>query len=162
VGVHFQSGYPVFTDADDASKRKKQCRHLADWIAGQKAALNPRLPMPLPDEHVAILGDLNALYDSDEPAYAGVVASLNPLREGHMAGWWWQKPLADPAGGGRTSSYLEDLLIDFVLLSPSLKERIIQPPTIYAFDHDPAIGVAGERVSDHRPVFVEIDISPSS
>jgi endonuclease/exonuclease/phosphatase family metal-dependent hydrolase len=161
VGVHFQSGYPVFTDAGDAKKRKTQCRHLSDWIAGQKAAPNPRLPMPLPDEHVAILGDFNALYDSDEPAYAGVVASLNPLREGHMAGWWWQKPLADPAGGGRTTSYLEGLLIDFVLLSPSLKERIIQPPTIYAFDHDPDIGVAGERISDHRPVVIEIDISPS-
>jgi len=158
VGVHFQSGYPNFTDQDDAEKRKKQCQHLADWIAGQKVALNPVFPMPLPEEQVVIMGDFNALYDSNEPAYAGVVASLNPLREGHMAEWWWEKPLADPSGGDRSTSYLERLLIDFVMLSPSLKERIIRPPTIYAFDHDPDIGVADERVSDHRPVFVEVDI----
>jgi endonuclease/exonuclease/phosphatase family metal-dependent hydrolase len=161
VGVHFQSGYPNFTDKDDAEKRKKQCQHLADWIAGKKVALNPKLPMPLPDEHVVILGDFNALYDSNEPTYAGVVASLNPLREGQMTEWWWQKPLADPAGGDRSTSYLERLLIDFVMLSPSLKGRIIKRPTIYAFDHDPDIGVADEHVSDHRPVFVEVDISPS-
>jgi len=161
VGVHFQSGYPSFTDKADAEKRKNQCQHLADWIAGQKVAPNPKLPMPLPDEHVVILGDFNALYDSNEPTYAGVVASLHPLREGQMAEWWWKEPLADPAGGDRSTSYLEHLLIDFVMLSPSLKGRMIRPPTIYAFDRDPDIGVADERVSDHRPVFVEVDISPS-
>jgi endonuclease/exonuclease/phosphatase family metal-dependent hydrolase len=160
VGVHFQSGYPNFTDQDDAEKRKKQCQHLADWIAGQKVALNPVFPMPLSDERVVIMGDFNALYDSNQPAYAGVVASLNPLREGHMAEWCWEKPLADPAGGDRQTSYLEGLLIDFAMLSPSLKGYMITPPTIYAFDHDPDIGVADARVSDHRPVFVEIDISP--
>jgi hypothetical protein len=47
-----------------------------------------------------------------------------------------------------------------VVLSPSLKERILKPPTIYAFDQDPEIGAAGVQVSDHRPVFVEVDISP--
>jgi exonuclease III len=55
----------------------------------------------------------------------------------------------------------QHLLIDYVMLSPSLKNRIIQQPTIYAFDQDPGIGAADEHVSDHRPVFVEIDISPS-
>lgn len=160
VGVHFQAGYPSFTDAGDAERRRRQCQHLADWIAGLEEALNAELPMPLPDEHVIILGDFNALYDSNVPAYAGVVASLDPLRAGHMAEWWWEKPLADPAGGDLSTSYLERLLIDFVMLSPSLKERIVTPPTIYAFDQDPDIGVADERVSDHRPVFVEVDVAP--
>lgn len=56
-----------------------------------------------------------------------------------MNNWWWQKPLADPNGGDRTSSYVEHLLIDFVMLSPSLKDKITKPPTIYAFDKDPEI-----------------------
>lgn len=51
-------------------------------------------------------------------------------------------------------------MIDYVMLSPSLKDRILQPPVIYAFDQDPKIAVAEERLSDHRPVWVEIDISP--
>lgn len=160
VGVHLKAGYPSFTDEGDATTRRRQCQHLVDWIAGLEEALNPRLPMPLPDEYVVILGDFNALCDSNVPALAGVVASLDPLREGHMAEWWWEKPLADPAGGDLSTSYLEHLLIDFVMLSPSLKERIMTPPTIYAFDQDPDIGVADERVSDHRPVFVEVDVSP--
>ena len=161
VGVHFQSGYPNFTDADDAEKRRRQCQHLADWVAGAKASVNPTLPMPQNGEHIAVLGDFNALYDSNNSAYAGVVASLDPLRTGHMADWWWKKPLRDAGGGDRTTSYLEHLLIDFVMLSPSLKERIAQRPTIYAFDQDPTIGASGISISDHRPVFVEIDISPS-
>ena len=93
---------------------------------------------------MVILGDFNALYRSDNSEYDGVVRSLDPLREGPMAKWWWQEPLADPAGGDRTTVYVERLLIDYVMLSPSLKERILKPPTIYAFDQDPEIGVAGD------------------
>jgi len=55
------------------------------------------------------------------------------------------------------------LLIDFIMLSPSLKEKVITPPTIYAFDRDPEItGLATQplqyRVADHRPVYVEMDL----
>jgi len=160
IGVHLKSGQPFFTDAKSAATRKKQCQHLQDWVAGNKQAKNPVIPMPLPGEHVVILGDFNALYRSDDLDLAGVVASLNPLREEAMAAWWWQEPLADPAGGGRVTVYGERLLIDYVMLSPSLKDRIVQPPVIYAFDQDPEIGVAEKRLSDHRPVWVEIDISP--
>jgi endonuclease/exonuclease/phosphatase family metal-dependent hydrolase len=160
VGVHLKSGQPSFTDANSAAKRKKQCQHLQDWVAGQKQADNPILPAPSPEEHVVILGDFNALLRSDNPGFAGVVASLAPLREGPLSQWWWQEPLADPVGGGRTTAYLEHLLIDHVMLSPSLKQHIGKPPTIHAFDQDPEIGVADERLSDHRPVMVEIDISP--
>ena len=160
IGVHLKSGQPFFTDAKSAATRKKQCQHLQDRVAGKKQAKNPVIPMPLPGEHVVILGDFNALYWSDDPELTGVVASLNPLREVAMAAWWWQEPLADPAGGGRVTVYGERLLIDYVMLSPSLKNRILQPPVIYAFDQDPETGVADERLSDHRPVWVEIDISP--
>jgi len=158
IGVHFQSGYPVFTDEEDAERRRSQCQHLADWIAGEGTADNPALPAPLPGEHVAILGDFNALIESDVPGYEAVVQSLAPLRQGHMADWWWEKPLPDPAGGGQVTSYLEGYLIDFVMLSPSLRSRIVEPPTIYAFDHDEEIGASGLQLSDHRPVYVEIDI----
>ena len=160
VGVHLKSGQPIFTDVASASTRKDQCRHLQDWVAGRKQAENLVFPAPLPDEHVVILGDFNALYRSDDSKLAGVVMSLGPLREDAMAEWWWQEPLADPAGGDRTTAYQEDLLIDYVMLSPSLKGRILHHPTIYAFDQDPEIGAAGEGVSDHRPVFVNVDISP--
>ncbi len=160
VGVHLKSGWPSFTDAKSAKTRKKQCKHLANWVAGKKKAKNPILPAPEPGGHVVILGDFNALYQSDNAGFADVVASLDPLREEPMAQWRWQEPLADPAGGDRTTSYLEHLLIDYVMLSPSLMDRVVKYPTIYAFDQDPEIGVADVRVSDHRPVVVEIYISP--
>lgn len=167
VGVHFQSGYPSFTDAGDAAKRKAQCQHLADWVNGQHADVNQALPPPAPGEHVVILGDFNALYESNNPDYAVVVQSLDPLRQMQADGWWWKKPLADPAGGDRVTSYIDRLLIDYVMLSPSLAGGIARRPTIYAFDHDPEFFPAPPaddqdyyRLSDHRPVFAEVDVSP--
>ncbi|HEX8847416.1 MAG TPA: hypothetical protein VF791_22420 [Pyrinomonadaceae bacterium] len=169
VGVHFKSGQPFFDDQGSADKRRAQCQHLADWVAGEKVDSNPALAKPDPDELVAILGDFNAISEL-EPGHPGgwdiIVESLDPLREKHMNKWWWEKPLADPAGGDRTTSYVEHLLIDFVMLSPSLKNRIVKPPTIYAYDKDPSIisgSVKGVKyyISDHRPVHVEVDASPS-
>ncbi|HEX8775475.1 MAG TPA: endonuclease/exonuclease/phosphatase family protein [Pyrinomonadaceae bacterium] len=158
VGVHLKSGQPFFTDEGSSDKRKKQCQHLADWVAGKHASSNDILPGPSAGEHVVITGDFNALYESNNPEYAGVVASLDPLREGVMADWWWDEPLRDPAGGDRTTSYLEHLLIDYVMLSPSLKGRVVQQPTIYAYDLDPNIGASGIRISDHRPVVCELKL----
>lgn len=165
VGVHFKSGQPYFDDQTSAGKRMLQCQHLADWIAGKKVESNPVLPQPLADERVAILGDFNAIseLESDQPQeWKIVVDSLDPLRQEHLKEWWWEKALADPAGGDRTTAYLDRLLIDFVMLSPSLKTRITQRPTIYAYDQDPSIiskSVNGVeyRVSDHRPVHVELE-----
>jgi endonuclease/exonuclease/phosphatase family metal-dependent hydrolase len=166
VGVHFKSGQPYFDDKTSADKRMHQCQHLADWIAGKKAELNPVFPQPAPDERVAILGDFNAIFElePDQPQeWKLVVDSLDPLRQEHMKEWWWEKPLADPVGGDRTTAYLDHLLIDFVMLSPALKTRITQKPTIYAYDQDLSItsqSVNGVeyRVSDHRPVHVELDV----
>lgn len=166
LGVHFKSGQPYFDDKSSADKRTGQCQHLADWIAGKKAELNPVFPQPAPDERVAILGDFNAISElqPDQPQeWKIVVDSLEPLRQEHLKEWWWEKALADPAGGDRTTAYLDRLLIDFVMLSPSLKTRITQRPTIYAYDQDPSIiskSVNGVeyRVSDHRPVHAELDV----
>jgi endonuclease/exonuclease/phosphatase family metal-dependent hydrolase len=169
VGVHFKSGQPEFENENSAERRRLQCQHLADWVAGAKVDSNAVFPKPSLEEHVTILGDFNALYELEpgQPNEWGIaVESLDPLRKGHMSEWWWKKPSADPAGGDRTTSYVERLLIDFVMLSPSLKSRIIQRPTIYAYDKDPEITNNFQkevkyRVSDHRPVHVEVDISPS-
>lgn len=166
VGVHFKSGQPQFTDKDSSTVRAGQCQHLADWVAGKKASSNVVLPQPLAGEHVVILGDFNALRASNVAAYDGVVRSLDPLRADHMKDWLWEDPQADPAGGGPTTSYIEGLLIDYVMLSPSLKDRVIKPPSIYAYDFDPDVtgsfsGDVRYRVSDHRPVYAEIKTSPS-
>lgn len=167
VGVHLKSGQPYFDDQSSAVKRTRQCQHLADWVAGKHAESNPTFPQPASDEWVAILGDFNAisqLEPDQPPEWKLVVDSLDPLRERHLQEWSWEKPLADPLfGGGRTTAYLDHLLIDHVMLSPSLKTRMTQKPTIYAYDQDPAItskSVNGVefRVSDHRPVHLELDI----
>jgi endonuclease/exonuclease/phosphatase family metal-dependent hydrolase len=166
LGVHFKSGQPYFDDKTSADKRAHQCQHLADWIAGKKVEGNLVFPQPAPDEWVAILGDFNAISELEPdqpPEWQLVVDSLDPLREEHLKQWWWEKPLADPLGGDRTTAYLDHLLIDHVMISPALKSHITQPPTIYAYDQDPAItsqSVNGVeyRVSDHRPVHVELDV----
>jgi endonuclease/exonuclease/phosphatase family metal-dependent hydrolase len=166
IGVHFKSGQPLFDDEPSAEKRALQCQHLADWVAGMKMDLNPILQKPEAEENIAILGDFNAIceLETDQPdTWKIIVDSLDALRKTPMNDWWWEKPLADPNGGDRTSSYLEHLLIDFIMLSPSLKTKIITPPTIYAFDRDPEITQQATkslayRVSDHRPVYVELDL----
>src|SRR6185295_1311685 len=166
IGVHFKSGQPLFDDESSAEKRAHQCRHLADWVAGLKTENNSKLPKPGEQENIAILGDFNAIcqLEAGQPeSWQIIVDSLDTLRKAPMDGWTWEIPLADPNGGDRTSSYLEHLLIDFIMLSPSLKDRVITPPTIYAFDRDPDItGPATQplayRVSDHRPVYVELDL----
>jgi endonuclease/exonuclease/phosphatase family metal-dependent hydrolase len=166
IGVHFKSGQPAFDDESSAVKRAHQCQHLADWVAGLKADDNQILPKPNAEENIAVLGDFNAIsrLEPGQPAnWKIIVDSLNALRNAPMNDWSWEIPAADPNGGDRSTSYIERLLIDFIMLSPSLKEKVITPPTIYAFDRDPEItGPATQplayRVSDHRPVYVELDL----
>jgi len=164
VGVHFKSGQPQVTDESSSKKRERQCQHLSDWLDGKVAGVNPSLPAPLPGEHVAVLGDFNAVYDSTDanhpffegdPLFPKFVASLNPLREGHMAEWLWEKPVPEDANDGQVSNYEENLLIDFIMFSPSLKGHVPPAPTIYAFDR---LGPSGRRISDHRPVYAEVNI----
>jgi len=166
IGVHFKSGQPLFDDESSAVKRAHQCQHLADWVAGLKADGNQVLPKPDAEENIAVLGDFNAIsrLEPGQPAnWKIIVDSLNALRNAPMNDWSWEIPVADPNGGDRSTSYIERLLIDFIMLSPSLKEKVITPPTIYAYDRDPEISVPATqplqyRVSDHRPVYVELDL----
>lgn len=161
IGVHFQSGYPYFDDADDADIRRLQCKNLAEWLSGEQQVQNPQFPKPS-TENVVVLGDFNAINDLDvtevtfEVKYPEVsYESLAPLRVGTMANWHWPQPLADGASG-RYSVYGERLMIDFIMFSPSLSEHISGPPRVYAFDQDHEIGGSGIALSDHRPVVAEL------
>jgi endonuclease/exonuclease/phosphatase family metal-dependent hydrolase len=165
VGVHFKSGQPQFDDQPSAETRLRQCQHIAGWVAGDHRDQNLAFPQPQAGEHVVIMGDFNAisaLRPGQPEAWSVVVHSLDPLRQGAMENWIWEDAVPDPTGGGPATSYLENLLIDHAVLSPSLAARVRQKPTIYAFDHDTAVtekavhGVA-YRVSDHRPVTLEVD-----
>jgi endonuclease/exonuclease/phosphatase family metal-dependent hydrolase len=162
IGVHFKSGQPEFDDAESAKKRVLQCQNVSDWVAGLKMDLNPKLQKPGDEENIVILGDFNALcqLEADQPPqWKIIVDSLDALRNKPMDTWSWPLPLADPNGGDRTTSFLERYLIDFIMLSPSLKDKVITPPTIYAYDHDPDIPQSlNYRISDHRPVYVELDL----
>jgi endonuclease/exonuclease/phosphatase family metal-dependent hydrolase len=164
VGLHLQSGYPDLPDVSDSNKRAAQCRHVAAWVKGDMDQQNPQFPGPSEDEYVVILGDFNAVYDhqdANHPLIVGqgdfdrFVASLDPLREDHMADWQWEKPVPQSPADGQVSVYAEHLLIDFIIFSPSLAGRVTRPPTIYAFDRT---GLAGQQVSDHRPVFAELNV----
>ena len=165
IAVHLQSGNPEFDNDEDAQKRTNQCVHLADWISGNLQDKNPDFPKPTSENQI-VLGDFNALndlnisnvaFDIQEPKVS--YDSLEPLRQGVFADWHWPAPKADPDGGGQFSVYGEKLLIDFIMFSPQLKDKISKQPEIYAFDLDPEIGIADKRISDHRPVVAELTFS---
>lgn len=169
IGVHFKSGQPLFDDAKSAATRKGQCQDLADWVAGMNAGINPIFPMPPPGEQIVIMGDFNAIcqLEPGQPnSWQIIVNSLSPLRQAQMNDWEWRNPLSDPVyNSDRSTSYIERLTIDFIMISPSLKDHIKNQPTIYSYDKDPQIvnnslQNVRYRVSDHRPVWVEIDITP--
>jgi endonuclease/exonuclease/phosphatase family metal-dependent hydrolase len=151
VGVHLQSGYPVFTDPAQSATRALQCETLANWLGGRSGAEHPRLRSPEADEPVFVAGDFNALWASDEPAYQGLVASLDALRA--LPGYHHLPLREDPRGGDAVTSFVDRVAIDHVLASAAvgaLEARIV------AFDVEGAVdGVAPERVSDHRPLLVE-------
>lgn len=153
VGVHLQAGYPVFTDPDDSAARARQCEALATWLAGHSAADHPRLGGPEAEEPVIVAGDFNAPWHSAEPDHAGLVRSLDALRG--LPGYRALPPEEDPRGGGLVTSHVDQVAIDHVLVSASVSAP--RPPRIVAFDREGAVaGVAPERVSDHRPVLVEL------
>src|SRR5688572_13856823 len=171
VAVHLRAGFPDFLDPEDAADREREARALADWLRGKAEAKNPAFPKP---EHarpageeeapanVVVLGDFNAeLLDPND--------SLDPLA---LPGWVWENPAPD---NGRREPALyngDRLVIDFIILSPTMAARATTPPSVYAWDYDPALGcpaafhtgpngsgnLKGYGVSDHRPVFAVIDL----
>lgn len=156
VVVHFQSGYPVFLDEEDAQKRRRQARSLARWLQGDAEDKNPDLPRPASSQ-IVVLGDFNAeLNDPNE--------SLLPLQEGSSTDWSWEVPQDD---AGHNATAIDDgYIIDFIMFSPTMAPLVEDGPRIYAWDHDPAFGGAtafhtgadgsgrlrSYGVSDHRPV----------
>jgi endonuclease/exonuclease/phosphatase family metal-dependent hydrolase len=164
VGVHLRSGFPAFLDPDDAAVRLKETDALSRWLQGATIAENPAYPKPDLDD-VFVLGDFNAEIDDPND-------SLAPLSTGSMAGWLWNKP--EPDGDHwETALYAGDrLVIDFIMFSESLRHKVTSGPRIYAWDHDPEMGgstefhsgpngsgdLKGYGVSDHRPVFADLEL----
>ena len=162
VVAHLRAGWPNFLDADEAAIRRDEVEALTQWLGGQATAENNIFPEPDTDD-VVILGDFNAqMNDTNQ--------SLAPLSAGNMANWSWMRPSPD-GDHWETAIYNGDrYVIDFILFSESLKQKISSQPKIYAWDHDPAMGgsevfhlgpngtgdLRGYGVSDHRPVIAEV------
>lgn len=161
VAVHLRSGYPLFLDKEDAAVRKQEAEALALWLRGQAITKNPSFEKPDSD-NIVVLGDFNAQIDD-------LNHSLNSLRAGELANWTWNNPQAD---GNQQETAIDDgYIIDFIILSPSLKNEIISPPAIYAWDYDSNLGgpnkfhngtdgsgnLKNYGVSDHRPVITVLD-----
>ncbi len=156
VAVHFQSGFPVFLDQEDAERRRAQAEALARWLDGEGADANPDLERPATDQ-IIVLGDFNA--EMDDPN-----DSLSPLQTGSFADWQWELPTSE---SGHTVTAINDgYTIDFILFSPEMIGAV-ESPRIYVYDLDPILGGAAAfhsgvdgsgplqfppRVSDHRPV----------
>ena len=176
VAAHLRSGFPDFHDAADASVRFREADAIRRWIGGESTVLNPEFPRPETAD-IAVLGDFNYqlspeldVVDSFEKNTTDPRHSLDPLRK--LTGWTFEN--AKPGGANwETALYEGDqLVIDFILMSPSLAARATRPPTVYAWDYDEELGggakfhvgpngtgyLKGYGVSDHRPVYAEFGI----
>jgi endonuclease/exonuclease/phosphatase family metal-dependent hydrolase len=162
VGVHLRSGFPNFLGPEDAKVRRKEVEALIKWLGGEAQEQNHAFPKPDSDD-VVVLGDCNA--EKDDPNQ-----SLSAMGMGFMSNWLWDKPAPD-GGHWETALYEGDrFVIDFILLSPSLRNKVVSPPSVYAWDYDAALGgpskfhegpngsgsLKGYGVSDHRPVVTEV------
>ena len=162
VGVHLKSGSPDEPmTAPESQVRLAECAAIARFVE--------KLP---PGEATVVLGDLNA--GRGHP-------SLAPLAS--LAGWTWHEPRLPAAAGESWTSFVTRTVIDHVLSSPAASARVVAPPSVYPFDLDSAVSpaegpawlrtvtdftitpdedtppIAVEnlmRVSDHRPIVVEI------
>jgi endonuclease/exonuclease/phosphatase family metal-dependent hydrolase len=159
VTVHLRAGYPAFLDETDAQVRTQEATALAKWLQGEAVPENPDFPQPEHEEWL-VLGDFNA--ELQDPNH-----SLDPLA---LPGWTCHNP--EPDGNHWETAMFEGdrYVIDLILLSPEMAARVESPPAIYAWDHDQALGgpdrfhlgpdgsgsLRNYRVSDHRPVWVEV------
>ncbi|GEM_PF-2829776 len=160
VVAHLKAGPHTEPGGPEGATRDRECRRLADWLGDHL------------DEPVLLLGDLNASVDH---------SSLRALRAPPVDAFHWQAA-QHPTEAWTT--WRERLIIDHILLSPPAAARLASPPAIYAFDQDPALdddqrglhhlrridGHFAEpgrdapyqavenlyRVSDHRPVYVDL------
>ena len=163
VAAHLKAGPHTEPGGPEATTRDQECRRLAEWLGEHRG------------HPVLLAGDLNAQQDH---------SSLRALRAPPLDGFHWH-PAAHP--GEAWTTWRERLVIDHILLSPPAAERLLEPAQIYAFDQDPALddderglhylrridGHFAEpgrdahyqavenlyRVSDHRPVYVDLTTS---
>lgn len=162
VTVHLKSGRMGAPMEDpNAIQRHAEATGLAALLGGA-------VPWPAGLERngrIVALGDLNA--SPGDP-------SLAPLWA--LPGWTWIAPEV-PADDAWTA-YIDRAIIDLAGVSPGL--RVVAPPRAWAWDRDPRVAEAGffqrvegfvaqrardfprapvenlYRVSDHRPVVVEV------
>ena len=176
IGVHLKSsGDAPDPERDDpgSPKRAREAHAIAAWVEGFDV---DGTFVGLPTADAVLIGDFN------EPRHR---ASLTPLTEGAMTSWLWHEPVLEPAAASGApddepwSSYLDRQIIDHVFTSPRLTARVRGEARIYAFDQDPAIadpawmhapgpvivpGISTPphavpnlyRVSDHRPIFIDL------
>ncbi len=161
VGAHLKSGDPDEPmDAPEPLVRMAESHALVRFVEQLPAG-----------EAVVLLGDLNAR--GGHPSLAPLAALVAD------AGWTWHEAGFPPGDDERWTSFATRTVIDHVLTSPAATARVVTPPSAYAFDLDPAFEsfrlravtdfavspeedsppVAVEnlfRVSDHRPILVEI------
>lgn len=136
VGVHFKSGFPDAGPADESAQiRHRETTFLASWLAG-KSGLEPGHFQRPPTEDVIVMGDCNA---------TGGNFSLAPLHDG----WHWPPcqvaasvgpavPLLLDDPDEKWTTFLDRMVIDHALVSPTLRPRI-SSALVYAFDLDPAL-----------------------
>jgi len=162
VAVHLRSGYPVFLDPEDAQFRKQEVESLTSWIKGQSEDKNPSYPKPDSD-NIIVLGDFNAEFN--DPNH-----SLDDFKGNGFSDWLFTN--AQPDGNHPETAIDDHYVIDFIMLSPALKQKIVSSPTIYTWDFDKNLGGAEKfhdgvggsgklknyGVSDHRPVMTVLKL----
>ena len=104
-------------------------------------------------DHVVVLGDFNALKDDPNN-------SLSALQTEWFSEMHRTLPLPDAEQDA--SAIIDGVLIDFIMISPSLAAHVTARPSIYAYDHDSSIFLPSPfdplQVSDHRPVVCSMDL----
>lgn len=165
ANVHLKSGDPAEpADAPPALVRAAECRAVAAWLASHA------------DDTAVLLGDFNA--PPEHPSLAPLTTML--------PGWTRPEPsypppsLSPDGSDERWTSFPRRSILDHVYLSPEAARRLLAPPTVCAFDLDPAFAALRlreatdnwaepfrdnerllienlYRVSDHRPIVVALD-----
>lgn len=147
VGVHAKSSAPESEDTA-GHKKRQELAALAHWASGETAA--GRLGEAL------ILGDLNATSRGEDARH---------LKQGALADWRWDEASGDEASRWTTTT--DRVVIDHILVSPSLSSRVRLWPEIVYIDRDDGLALGAEapvpnilkRLTDHRPVRMQLDMA---
>jgi len=161
IGVHLKSGSPEEPpDSRESTVRQSECEALARALCKEQRA-------------ILLMGDLNA-----QRAHP----SLRPLID-RLPDWRWPDPIFVPEAppGERWTAIARRTIVDHALASPAAAARLAGPPAVWAYDLDDTFAPGPDwmraregftvnldeevgpipvenrlRVSDHRPLTVEI------